>query len=87
MAMTGLTRRRADGLLKSAQLGRCNTAWRGFTTTIKENDVVVISGGPGGYVVGIKATQLGLKTTCIEKRGDLDGTCLNIICFPSKVRT
>lgn len=49
------------------------------------NDVVVIGGGPGGYVAAIKAAQLGLKTTCIEKRGALGGTCLNVGCIPSKV--
>jgi len=46
---------------------------------------VVIGGGPGGYVAAIKAAQLGLKTTCIEKRGALGGTCLNVGCIPSKV--
>ena len=50
-----------------------------------ENDVVIIGGGPGGYVAAIKAAQLGLKTTCIEKRGTLGGTCLNVGCIPSKV--
>jgi len=47
-------------------------------------DVVVIGGGPGGYVCAIKAAQLGLKTACIESRGALGGTCLNIGCIPSK---
>jgi dihydrolipoamide dehydrogenase len=46
--------------------------------------VVVIGGGPGGYVAAIKAAQLGLKTACIEKRGALGGTCLNVGCIPSK---
>jgi pyruvate/2-oxoglutarate dehydrogenase complex dihydrolipoamide dehydrogenase (E3) component len=45
----------------------------------------VIGGGPGGYVAAIKAAQMGLKTTCIEKRGTLGGTCLNVGCIPSKV--
>lgn len=49
-----------------------------------EHDVVVIGGGPGGYVAAIKAAQLGLKTACIEKRGALGGTCLNVGCIPSK---
>lgn len=48
-------------------------------------DVVVIGGGPGGYVAAIKAAQLGLKTACVEKRGSLGGTCLNVGCIPSKV--
>lgn len=47
-------------------------------------DVAVIGGGPGGYVAAIKAAQLGLKTVCIEKRGSLGGTCLNVGCIPSK---
>lgn len=58
---------------------------RRFASGSKENDVVVIGGGPGGYVAAIKAAQLGLKTTCIEKRGTLGGTCLNVGCIPSKV--
>ena len=47
-------------------------------------DVVVIGGGPGGYVCAIKAAQLGLKVACVEKRGSLGGVCLNIGCIPSK---
>ena len=47
-------------------------------------DVVVVGGGPGGYVAAIKAAQMGLKTACIEKRGTLGGTCLNVGCIPSK---
>lgn len=47
-------------------------------------DVAVIGGGPGGYVAAIKAAQLNLKTICIEKRGTLGGTCLNVGCIPSK---
>jgi dihydrolipoamide dehydrogenase len=47
-------------------------------------DVVVIGGGPGGYVAAIKAAQLGFKTACVEKRGALGGTCLNVGCIPSK---
>ncbi|QRV85459.1 dihydrolipoamide dehydrogenase [Ceratobasidium sp. AG-Ba] len=50
----------------------------------EEYDAVVIGGGPGGYVAAIKAAQLGLKTACIEKRGSLGGTCLNVGCIPSK---
>ena len=47
-------------------------------------DVVVIGGGPGGYVGAIRAAQLGLRTACIDPRGSLGGTCLNIGCIPSK---
>jgi dihydrolipoamide dehydrogenase len=49
-------------------------------------DVVIIGGGPGGYVAAIKAGQLGMKVTCVEGRGSLGGTCLNVGCIPSKVR-
>ena len=47
-------------------------------------DITVIGGGPAGYVCAIRASQLGLKTACIESRGQLGGTCLNIGCIPSK---
>jgi dihydrolipoamide dehydrogenase len=47
-------------------------------------DVVIIGGGPGGYVAAIRAAQLGLKTACVDKRGTPGGTCLNIGCIPSK---
>ena len=47
-------------------------------------DLIVIGGGPGGYVCAIRAAQLGLKTACIESRGTLGGTCLNVGCIPSK---
>ena len=47
-------------------------------------DVIIIGGGPGGYVCAIRAAQLGLKTACIESRGTLGGTCLNVGCIPSK---
>src|SRR5205809_6836255 len=47
-------------------------------------DVVVIGAGPGGYIAAIRAAQLGLKVTCVEKRGSLGGTCLNVGCIPSK---
>ena len=45
---------------------------------------VVIGGGPGGYVCAIRLAQLGLKTACVESRGSLGGTCLNVGCIPSK---
>jgi len=47
-------------------------------------DVLVIGGGPGGYNCAIRAGQLGLKVACIEGRGTLGGTCLNVGCIPSK---
>ena len=45
---------------------------------------VIIGGGPGGYVCAIRLSQLGIKTACIESRGTLGGTCLNVGCIPSK---
>jgi dihydrolipoamide dehydrogenase len=47
-------------------------------------DVIVIGAGPGGYVAAIRASQLGLKTACVESRETLGGTCLNVGCIPSK---
>lgn len=53
-------------------------------------DVIVIGGGPGGYVAAIRAAQLGFKTACVEMWRDeagkdrLGGTCLNVGCIPSK---
>jgi len=47
-------------------------------------DVIIIGGGPGGYVAAIRAAQLGMKVACVEKRGALGGTCLNVGCIPSK---
>lgn len=64
---------------------KCNTSIlsRCMSST-SEYDVVVIGGGPGGYVGAIKSAQLGLKTACVESRGTLGGTCLNVGCIPSK---
>lgn len=56
---------------------------RRYTSNL-EADLVVIGGGPGGYVASIKAAQLGMKTICIEKDETLGGTCLNVGCIPSK---
>src|SRR6266850_369112 len=47
-------------------------------------DLVIIGGGVGGYVAAIRASQLGIKTACVEMRGRLGGTCLNVGCIPSK---
>ncbi|OXV07273.1 hypothetical protein Egran_04965 [Elaphomyces granulatus] len=64
---------------------------RGYASSSDEHDVVIIGGGVAGYVAAIKAGQEGLKarlslttTACIEKRGALGGTCLNVGCIPSK---
>lgn len=56
---------------------------RRYASTL-DADVVVIGGGPGGYVASIKAAQLGMKTVCVEKGETLGGTCLNVGCIPSK---
>jgi dihydrolipoamide dehydrogenase len=51
---------------------------------MSQYDVIVIGGGPGGYVAAIRCAQLGLKTACVEGRATLGGTCLNVGCIPSK---
>ena len=51
---------------------------------MEEFDFIIIGGGPGGYVSAIRAAQLGLNVACIESRGALGGTCLNVGCIPSK---
>ncbi|KAG8689233.1 dihydrolipoamide dehydrogenase precursor [Ceratobasidium sp. 395] len=71
---------RALGLARAAPIGVRMMA----SEAKEEYDAIVIGGGPGGYVAAIKAAQLGLKTACIEKRGTLGGTCLNVGCIPSK---
>ncbi|MGI9042707.1 MAG: dihydrolipoyl dehydrogenase [Gemmatimonadaceae bacterium] len=50
----------------------------------KQADVVIIGGGPGGYVAAIRAAQLGLSTVCVEMDKTLGGTCVNVGCIPSK---
>lgn len=60
---------------------------RGFSAAAAPAcDLLVVGGGPGGYVAAIKAAQLGMKVTCVEERGTLGGTCLNVGCIPSKAR-
>lgn len=54
------------------------------STSSITHDLVVIGSGPGGYVAAIKASQLGMKTACVEKNPTLGGTCLNVGCIPSK---
>ncbi|KAH9621962.1 hypothetical protein KSS87_001746 [Heliosperma pusillum] len=85
MAMASIARRKSIPLAKTLLYNPCLSSFtRRFASGSDENDVVVVGGGPGGYVAAIKAAQLGLKTTCIEKRGTLGGTCLNVGCIPSK---
>jgi dihydrolipoamide dehydrogenase len=52
--------------------------------TSKKHDLVVVGGGPGGYVAAIRAAQLGLDTACIDKEKALGGTCVRVGCIPSK---
>ena len=47
-------------------------------------DVLIIGGGPGGYVAAIRAARLGLNTVCVEMDKTLGGTCVNVGCIPSK---
>lgn len=49
-----------------------------------EHDVVVIGGGPGGYVAAIRAAQLGFNTACVDENPVFGGTCLRVGCIPSK---
>jgi dihydrolipoamide dehydrogenase len=51
---------------------------------MEQFDLIVIGGGPAGYVAAIRASQLGMKVICVEKRATLGGTCLNVGCIPSK---
>ncbi|EEB94143.1 hypothetical protein MPER_07092, partial [Moniliophthora perniciosa FA553] len=85
-----LTQRNVSRRLRQSTFPRNTSAiarfQRGYASATEEEpyDVVVIGGGPGGYVAAIKAAQLGLRTACVEKRGSLGGTCLNVGCIPSK---
>ena len=62
----------------------------GLILEMKSFDVVVIGGGPGGYIAAIRAAQLGLNTACIDEwkgadgKPALGGTCTNVGCIPSK---
>jgi len=54
------------------------------TAPTEPYDIIVVGGGPGGYPAAIKAGQMGMRVACVEKRGSLGGTCLNVGCIPSK---
>jgi dihydrolipoamide dehydrogenase len=51
---------------------------------VVEHDLVVLGGGPGGYVAAIRAAQLGLNVACIDENSKFGGTCLRVGCIPSK---
>ncbi len=51
---------------------------------MEKHDLVIIGGGPGGYVAAIRAAQLGLNVACVELESRLGGTCLRVGCIPSK---
>jgi len=55
-----------------------------MASTAQSVDVVIIGGGPGGYVAAIRSGQLGLSTVCVEMDRTLGGTCVNVGCIPSK---
>lgn len=76
--------KRAGEMLRSVIGRRSFSAGAVWRAAKKQHDIVVIGSGPGGYVAAIKAAQLGFDTACIEKRGKLGGTCLNVGCIPSK---
>lgn len=54
------------------------------SSPIQTADVIVIGGGPGGYVAAIRAAQLGLTVTVVEADQTLGGTCVTVGCIPSK---
>ena len=72
------------GAPSAAQAARAFGSTQSLKAAAAAYDLVVVGGGPGGYVAAIKAAQLGLKTACVESRGSLGGTCLNVGCIPSK---
>ncbi|KAG8908769.1 dihydrolipoamide dehydrogenase precursor [Tulasnella sp. 403] len=76
-------RQASHGVLRTAPT-LLSKRWLATPSSSGPYDAVIIGGGPGGYVAAIKAAQLGLKTACIESRGTLGGTCLNVGCIPSK---
>ena len=51
---------------------------------VKDTDLVVLGGGPGGYAAAFLAADKGMKVTLIDARERLGGTCLNVGCIPSK---
>jgi dihydrolipoamide dehydrogenase len=74
----------ASASQKGERIAHCFAFDLSSTPLRLQKDVVIIGGGPGGYVAAIKAAQLGLSVACVEGRGTLGGTCLNVGCIPSK---
>lgn len=62
--------------LPTARPAAAHTPW--CLTADQVKDLIIVGGGPGGYVAAIKAAQLGMKVACVEGRGALGGTCLNV---------
>jgi len=82
--MRSVARRVPIGTLHRPVFSQTTFASFRYFATGEQDDLVIVGGGPGGYVAAIKAAQLGMKVTCVEKRGKLGGTCLNVGCIPSK---
>jgi len=55
-----------------------------MNSPIQTTDLLVLGGGPGGYVASIRAAQLGMSVICVESDNTLGGTCVNVGCIPSK---
>jgi dihydrolipoamide dehydrogenase len=53
-------------------------------TEAERYDLAIIGAGPGGYVAAIRAAQLGMRVVCVDREAALGGTCLRIVCIPSK---
>ncbi|KAL6816038.1 hypothetical protein GGI42DRAFT_339125 [Trichoderma sp. SZMC 28013] len=82
--MKKLERARATAEAVPPDTPKCHPHAAQQAIDIEEKDLIIIGGGVAGYVAAIKAGQEGMKVACIEKRGTLGGTCLNVGCIPSK---
>ncbi|KAJ3435843.1 dihydrolipoyl dehydrogenase [Anaeramoeba flamelloides] len=82
--MLSFFNQKKNDLFLSVVKSKSNLIVRTFIRTYKDQDVVVIGGGPAGYIAAINAAQEGLTVACVEKRGKLGGTCLNEGCISSK---
>src|SRR3954447_24988684 len=70
--------------IRNASCSTCSPARIRGIAMSESFDIVIIGGGPGGYVAAIRAAPLCMRTACVESRDRLGGTCLNIGCIPSK---